>query len=1352
MKAWFAWLGVALVGSLVLAGCGSNNSSTVTIAITPTSATVLLGTSLQFIPSVTGSSNAVTWSVNGAVNGNATFGTISSTGLYTAPTTPIPASRVAVPIVLTIANASIPNSGLTGSVIELQSGFNFANFTPGNTITIAGNSQAGWDGSFIIQAASLLANGNVGVQIATPAGPPANGVGGTATAVPNITITAQVSSTNAVASATITLDSGVRVAINQPTCTIGTTETFTFTATVSGTSTNTVTWSRTGVGTIDKNSGLYLAPATAGTATITATSTKDPTETASATVTVAAVVAPGLSTVSPPTGALGATSMNVYLSGSNFICTTRVFVNGTPLSTGVFSLSSSALLVVLPDAILSTQPASGATSVTLTFTAASEKGAPNSCSPSTACQLTLSAVRPAIVASKPDSVTASTTPLITLDGGYFGTKNGNAVVSLLFNGSPVTPFNFLSDRELQFSAPSTATPGLYPITVVNSVSCPTGLSGCLSGSPVGAVATANLAVQPTAAPAQITSPGVGVIAVGANPTAVAINTATGVAVVTNQGSHDITVLNLGTLASPSLSISTQSLCTGTIGSLSGSCTVTTGPTSVAVDNLRNLALVANSTNQTLAVVNLSVPSVTALFTFPSADSSGTPFSLTPQAVAINPVSGRALVAFTASAVGGNGSNAGAILDMNQVQNASGSITLPAAGASPILINVVNLNNGANPHIAVSPKLNWAIATPGGAGSLSIVDLGRQTVNSTGAAGQAITNIACSSGVATVTANGTVGLFAGQPVLITGTTPANNGIFQVASVSSSSFTYPQSCSSVPTLPATANYALPVASLATTIHVGGVSINDETQKALLADPNGNVPAFVFNILDQTSALVNGVPQFHNVATAMNPLTNIGVIVNTNTNQGFVIDPTVPTVVNTFTGLNSPVDVAIDPAANTALVVNQGANSVSLFSLSPTPALRSTQIIQSSFKSAATGQISSRVTISSGLGTAATAANQTVTLIGNFTSGSVPRLDGDSSTPSVFTGVPTITNGGRVMTATIPGSFFTSSGHGPRIYALDVLDTSSQPSNAASLQAVQAVSLATGSCTNPAPQGVAIDATHNVAFVTEPGCNKVSLVNLATGTGFGAKPELDVGTSPQGVAVYPQASLAVTANAGDNTASIVNIVSDAVTPVATDPVPSGVAIDLGTGNALVTANGASVVDVFPVSTSTTAPTPTTIGVQSGPTGVAIDQKNHVAVVANSSSNTASVLDLPANTATLTSNPIAFPQGVAFDPISGEFLLTSGANNAVLALNPNTVSTLAIRVGIDPSSIAYNFETGTLITANSLSGTMSVVDFIDQTVRDVFSLQSSTQFAVDIHPQTNLAVVADTVDNQLLLVPLPH
>ncbi len=409
MKARLGSLCLALVIGLVMAGCGSNSSS-VTIALSPTSATVLLGTSFQFIATPTGSTNAVQWSVNGVPNGNATVGPISSTGLYTAPVTrPVAASAVAVPVVFAAANASLPNSGSTGSLIELQSGFDMTNFAPGNTINISGNSQPGWNSSFIIQASGLLSNGKFGVQIATPPGPPLNGVGGTATATPNITISAQVTSTSAIANATVTLDSGIRVALSQPTCTIGTNETFTFTASVSGTTNQGVTWSVNGVGTIDPNTGLYTAPSTAGTATVTATSAADPTESASATVTIATAADPTVATLSPTTGALGATSQDVYLSGTNFICTTAVLVNGTPLPAGsLFTLSSTTFLVVLPDTVLSTLPPSGTTTVTLTFTVEREGGSPQNCSTATACQLVLSPVRPALVASTPDSIPAGT--------------------------------------------------------------------------------------------------------------------------------------------------------------------------------------------------------------------------------------------------------------------------------------------------------------------------------------------------------------------------------------------------------------------------------------------------------------------------------------------------------------------------------------------------------------------------------------------------------------------------------------------------------------------------------------------------------------------------------------------------------------------------------------------------------------------------------------------------------------------------------------------------------------------------------------------------------------------------------
>ena len=109
MKVWAGWLGLTMVLSVALAGCSNNsNNTTVTLSISPSSSTVLLGTSIQFIPSEAGSQNGIQWSVDGIANGNATVGTIDSTGLYTAPATvPSPAT---VAVTATSALATSPGT------------------------------------------------------------------------------------------------------------------------------------------------------------------------------------------------------------------------------------------------------------------------------------------------------------------------------------------------------------------------------------------------------------------------------------------------------------------------------------------------------------------------------------------------------------------------------------------------------------------------------------------------------------------------------------------------------------------------------------------------------------------------------------------------------------------------------------------------------------------------------------------------------------------------------------------------------------------------------------------------------------------------------------------------------------------------------------------------------------------------------------------------------------------------------------------------------------------------------------------------------------------------------------------
>jgi hypothetical protein len=88
----------------------------VTVSVQPTSALVTLGAPQQFQATVSGSTDtAVTWEVNGVANGNAISGTVSGTGLYTAPAVmPNPAS------VTVTAIRQVNPSDQASAVVTLQ--------------------------------------------------------------------------------------------------------------------------------------------------------------------------------------------------------------------------------------------------------------------------------------------------------------------------------------------------------------------------------------------------------------------------------------------------------------------------------------------------------------------------------------------------------------------------------------------------------------------------------------------------------------------------------------------------------------------------------------------------------------------------------------------------------------------------------------------------------------------------------------------------------------------------------------------------------------------------------------------------------------------------------------------------------------------------------------------------------------------------------------------------------------------------------------------------------------------------------------------------------------------------------
>ncbi len=1309
---------LALSAALGALGCGSSSSG-VSITISPTTASVITNRTQLFSGLVTGNSNtAITWTLACETLSNilaTSCGSIDATGLYTAP-------------------AILPS------------------------VTVSG----------------------------------------TPTVAPQVTITATAQAdTTKTATATLTIVTGISIVLTPTTATVGTLETFLFAATVNNPGCNitsnptceNVTWSLsttlTGIGTMGSTTGVYTAPSTVptpSTVIITATSVADTSVTATATVTIVTASVPTVTSVSPNTTALGSLFQDIYITGTNFISTEEVFINpGTPNSIElapslVTDISSSVLRARIPDYILAVPPPSGI----LQIGVSEQAGAIQTCTTDTSlCNVKVATARPGVVGLTPTTIPQDSAGIqtFTVDGGFFGTGSNPAspAVNATFDGQlrgiQLTPSQSIdSTRQLTVTLGGGSNsgdftiPGLYPVAI-KSNSDPTKF------------AVSNLSVQPTYAAPTASRLAVG-SAAKSMPNDVAINPATGIAVVANTGSNDVSLIDLkGTgdapTNPPSATLITN-LCTAAVGAATSNCPPS-GPTSVAIDSVRNIALVVNSTTQTIAVVDLNARQVS--YVLPALQDP-------PAAVGINPVTGRALVSMQQR-------NYGVLVDVT---------TNP-----PSYAGIVSISTGSNSRVAVEPHLNWALATPGTLGSLGIVDLSQQSSNAITAISRTNNGIA---NVVTVTVSSTasappLSVEVGDAVQIQGVSfpatvdpsvaalaPGLDGFYAVSSVGPepNQFSYTQTqaatlpniaTQSAPqaTTAGSVNYSQPVATVGLPITVQGIAINPETQQAVLVDPTTSGLVSFFSLIDQSisslALITNDAADSGTNAAAYNSLTNTVVAVNFTTNLLSVIDPTAPRRLNDNNLFDltantpcasgcGPVAIAIDPGTNIAVIANQTDNSVTVLNLG---AIQTFSITETSPKTFIT---------TSSLGTPPSPAPQQVTVIGK-------GLICNSGTTSLSVRLDAIAlatscsgTGDRQLTATIPSSMLSSA----RRYALDVADSSGRVTNAEDFTVEQSVNVSSPACPTPLPSGVSIDPNQNYAAVTLFGCNSMALINMATGSGA----TVTVGASPIGVAVLPRLGIAVVANnGGAGTASIVNYQNQ--TPVVTQTVatgsgPIGAAADDATGEVAIANSVANTVTVVNAVNGGT----NTISTGQRPIAVGFNYVNHQVAAAASSGDTVGISDGGAGTQNQ-SFSINAPTAVVYDPVptdcgsnnngtttntTGCFIAASSTGNSVSIIDPISSVQITFRMGINPTSIAYNYRTSTLVSTNTGSHTISVADFLGQKIRAVLPLPPTTaansdlalslafagaiEYALDIHPFTNVAVIADTVNGQVLFVPLPR
>jgi len=278
----------------------------------------------QFTASVSGTTNtAVTW--------KATGGSVTSGGLYTAPST-------AGTYTVTATSSADSTKSASATVTVSQPTQVSVSISPG-TASI----QTGAQQQF---SASVSGTTNTGVTWKASGGTVTSTGLYTAPSTAGtyaITATSSADSTKS-ASATITVSQPAQVSIyiSPSQASIQTGAQQQFSASVSGTTNTGVTWKASG-GAITA-AGLYTAPSTAGTYAVTATSSADSTKSASATVTVSQATQISVS-ISPTSTSLqsgGQQQFAAYVSGTSNTAVNWKANGGTITTTGLYTAPTTA--------------------------------------------------------------------------------------------------------------------------------------------------------------------------------------------------------------------------------------------------------------------------------------------------------------------------------------------------------------------------------------------------------------------------------------------------------------------------------------------------------------------------------------------------------------------------------------------------------------------------------------------------------------------------------------------------------------------------------------------------------------------------------------------------------------------------------------------------------------------------------------------------------------------------------------------------------------------------------------------------------------------------------------------------
>ena len=265
-------------------------------------------------------------------------------------------------------------------------------------------------------------------------------------------------------------------------------------------------------------------------------------------------------------------------------------------------------------------------------------------------------------------------------------------------------------------------------------------------------------------------------------------------------------------------------------------------------------------------------------------------------------------------------------------------------------------------------------------------------------------------------------------------------------------------------------------------------------------------------------------------------------------------------------------------------------------------------------------------------------------------------------------------------------------------------------------------------------------NTVSEISPSNNQVTMNSIFVGLAPSAIAMLPAANQPS----YPHTNLAYVTNFDDNTISVVDTATNEVlSSIGVGSGPDGVAVTPDGSKAYVAnfdANTVSVVDTVVGAVSST------ISVGQGPSAVAISPDGSRAYVANFTDGTVSVINTSSDTVTSTINVELDPLAIAISPDGTKVYVANSGSGTVSVIDTGNDSVTAgnIAVGSGPSALAIAPDGSKVYVANYNDGTVSVIDTSLGTVSATFNVETHPM-AVAITPDGKQVYVADFGTNTI-------